>query len=122
MSPAAAIEAAYSAHIASAVTIPVFPGLSGADLPQEQSFVVVSCDECLHVGGGFYRGLVAITLRTHALDQTAQTHSSYWSQISQALQTVPANVCGQFRTEQANDREDHYWITRETIAAGFSGN
>lgn len=122
MSPAAALEAAYSAHIAGAVTIPVFPGLSGADLPQEQSFVVVSCDECLHVGGGFYRGSVAITLRTHALDQTAQNHSGYWGQISQALQTVPPNVCGQFRHEQANDREDHYWITRETITAGFSSN
>ena len=122
MSPVATIEAAYAAHLADAVSIPVFPGLSGAELPQAQSFVVVSCDECLHVGGGFYRGSVAITLRTHALDQSAEAHSGYWSQISEMLQTVPAQIRGQFRSEQANDREEHYWITRETITAGFAAN
>lgn len=119
MSPAAAIEAAYAAHL-SGLPIPVFAGLSAEELPQEKSFVVVSCDECQHVGGGFYRGSVAITLRTHALDQTTQTHSGYWQQISQALNTAPEPIRGQFRNEQANDREDHYWITRETITAGFT--
>ncbi|MBU3665277.1 MAG: hypothetical protein FGM15_05290 [Chthoniobacterales bacterium] len=122
MSPTAAMEAAYAGHIAGALLIPVLTGLSAEDLPQEKSFVVVSCDECQHLGAGFYRGTVVVTLRTHALDQSAQVHSGYWQQVSEALQTVPAPVRGHFRNEQANDREDHYWLTRETLTVGLAAN
>lgn len=121
MSSAAAIEDVYATHLCGSVAIPVFTGLSSADLPQHNSFVVAACDECQHAGGQYYRGTLSITLRTHALDETVATHSANWALISAALHSAPADprIRGQFRSEVSQDRDEHYWITSENIVVGF---
>ncbi len=121
MSPAAAIEEAYATHLRGAVTLPVFAGLYSADLPQHNSFVVASCEECQHVAGAYYRGSLSIILRTHALDQNAAAHSENWALVSAALDSAPADplIRGQFRSEVSQDRDEHYWVTTESIVVGF---
>lgn len=121
MSPAAAIEEAYATNLRGSVAIPIFAGLSSADLPQHNSFVVAACGECQHVGGQYYRGTLSITLRTHALDETVATHSASWALISAALDSAPSDhrIRGQFRSEVSQDRDEHYWITSENIVVGF---
>ena len=122
MSPTAAIEEAYATNLRGAVTLPVFAGLSSADLPQHNSFVVVTCGECQHVGGQFYRGTLSITLRTHALDETAAMHSANWALVSAALDSTPADprIRGQFRSEVSQDRDENFWMTTESIVVGFA--
>ena len=121
MSPAAAIEKVYADHLAQALSIPVFAGLSAAQLPQQDSFVVVVCDECQRVAGPYLRGSLAVLLRTHAMDQPAQTHSSHWAQLSQALETTPADtrLRGHWRSESNKETEENFWLSRENIVVGF---
>lgn len=121
MSPAAAIEKIYADHLAQVLSIPVFAGLSAAQLPQQESFVVVVCDECQRVAGPYFRGNLAVLLRTHAMDQPAQTHSTHWEQLSQALDSAPqeARLRGQWRAESNKETEENYWLSRENIVVGF---
>lgn len=121
MSPATVIEKLYADHLAQTLSIPVFAGLSSAHLPQQDSFVVVVCDECQRVAGPYFRGTLAIILRTHAMDQSAPTHSSHWQQLSQALNTAPVDsrLRGHWRAESNKETEENYWLSRENIVVGF---
>jgi hypothetical protein len=124
MSPAATIEKIYADHLAQALSIPVFAGLSAAQLPQQNSFAVVVCDECQRVAGPYFRGSLAVLLRTHAMDQAAQTHSSHWSKLSEALDAAPADprLRGHWRAESNKETEENYWLSRENVVVGFCHN
>jgi len=121
MSPAATIETIYADYLRQELSIPVFAGLSSAQLPQQDSFVVVVCDECQRVAGPYFRGTLAVLLRTHAMDQPAATHSSHWEQLSQALAAPPwdSRLRGHWRAESNKETEENFWLSRENIVVGF---
>ena len=89
--------------------------------PQQDSFVVVVCDECQRVAGPYFRGTLAVLLRTHAMDQPAATHSSHWEQLSQALAAPPwdSRLRGHWRAESNKETEENFWLSRENIVVGF---